>query len=66
MDKKDLLSFFYYIKKKYNDEEEILQLLENYEINKLDISRMYRFIDKFVNYENNTTGNDEIVEEVVE
>ena len=66
LDKKDLLSFFYYIKKKYNDEEEILQLLENYEINKLDISRMYRFIDKFVNYENNTTGNDEIVEEVVE
>jgi hypothetical protein len=66
MDKKDLLSFFCYIKKKCNDEEEILQLLENYEINKLDISRMYRFIDKFVNYENNTTGNDEIVEEIVE
>tara|TARA_B100000214_G_scaffold370720_1_gene345826 strand:- start:45 stop:1370 length:1326 start_codon:yes stop_codon:yes gene_type:complete len=66
LDKKDLLSFFCYIKKKYNDEEEILQLLENYEINKLDISRMYRFIDKFVNYENNTTCNDEIVEEIVE
>ncbi len=66
MDKKDLLSFFCYIKQKYGDEEEILKLLENYEINKLDISRIYRFIDKFVNYENNTTCNDEIVEEIVE
>ena len=63
MDKKDLLSFFCYIKKKYNDEEEILQLLENYEINKLDISRMYRFIDKFVNYENNIVCVDEVIEE---
>jgi len=68
MDKKDLLSFFCYIKKKYKDEEEILQLLENYEINKLDISRIYRFIDKFVNYENNTIDNniiskDETLEE---
>ena len=63
MDKKDLLSFFCFIKKKYNDEEEILQLLENYEINKLDISRMYRFIDKFVNYENNIVCVDEVIEE---
>ena len=58
MDKKDLLSFFCYIKQKYNDEEEILKLLENYEINKLDISRVYRFIDKFVNYENNIINNE--------
>ena len=58
MDKKDLLSFFCYIKQKYGDEEEILKLLENYEINKLDISRIYRFIDKFVNYENNIINNE--------
>ena len=58
MDKKDLLSLFCYIKKKYNDEEGILQLLENYEINKLDINRIYRFIDKFSNYENNICNDD--------
>ena len=64
MDKKDLISFFCYIKQKYSDEEEILKLLENYEINKLDISRIYRFIDKFVNYENNIISNEtEIIDE---
>lgn len=64
MDKKDLLSFFCYIKEKYNDEEEILKLLENYEINKLDISRMFRFIDKFINYEDNIVSNEiEIIDE---
>ena len=64
MDKKDLLSFFCYNKKMYNDEEEILKLLENYEINKLDISRIYRFIDKFSNYENNIISNEnEIIDE---
>lgn len=66
MDKKDLLSFFCYIKKKYNDEEEILKLLENYEINKLDISRIYRFIDKFVNYENSTINNNTISKDEID
>ena len=63
MDKKDLLSFFCYIKKKYDDEEDIVKLLENYEISKLDINRIYRFIDKFMNYEDNAINNtDDIIE----
>ena len=45
MDKKDLFAFFLDIKNKYNDNEMML-LFENYEITKLDISRMYRYLDK--------------------
>jgi hypothetical protein len=47
MDKKDLFSFF--IKLKENKEvEEIFSFFydENYDISKLDISRLYRYIDK--------------------
>jgi DNA polymerase III delta prime subunit len=46
MDKKDLFAFFLDIKSKYTDSE--MQLLfENYEISKLDINRMYRYLEKF-------------------
>ena len=57
MDKKDLLSFFNYIKDQYENEEELFTLFENYEISKLDINRMYRYIDKYTNY--NEIGVDE-------
>jgi DNA polymerase III delta prime subunit len=46
MDTKDMLSFFLDLKNKYNDTE-ILLLFENYEITKLDISRIYRYLDKY-------------------
>ena len=48
MDKKDIFSFFMDIRSKYDDAE-ILNLFENYEINKLDINRIYRYLDKFTN-----------------
>jgi hypothetical protein len=46
MDKKDLFSFFMKLKKE-NTVEEIIELFDNdnYDINKLDISRFYRYID---------------------
>ena len=47
IDKKDLFSLFIYFKKN-NTEEEIITLLENYEIGKLDINRIYRYIDKYI------------------
>jgi len=53
MDKKDLISFFLSLKNKYDNEEDILNIFENYEITKLDINRIYRFIDKYTNYEVN-------------
>ena len=46
MDKKDLFTFFLHIKNKYTDIE-ILTLFENYEISKLDINRIYRYIEKY-------------------
>ena len=46
MDQKDMFSFFIHLRKLY-DEEEIYSMLENYEVSKLDINRMYRYLDKY-------------------
>jgi DNA polymerase III delta prime subunit len=46
MDKKDMFSFFLDLKNKYDDNE-IVGLFENYEITKLDVNRIYRYLDKF-------------------
>ena len=48
MDKKDMFAFFLNIRKKYpTGDSEILSLFENYEITKLDINRIYRYLDKY-------------------
>ena len=48
MDKKDMLAFFIHLRQNHSDEE-IQELFnnENYEINKLDINRIYRFINSY-------------------
>ena len=46
MDKKDLFTFFLNLRKEH-EESFIYTLFENYEINKLDISRIYRYLDKY-------------------
>ena len=46
MDKKDTFSFFWVLKSKYS-ESEMMVLLENYEITKLDVSRIYRYLEKY-------------------
>ena len=46
MDQKDLFAFFLNIRQD-KSEEEIYSLLENYDINKLDINRIYRYLDKY-------------------
>jgi len=48
MDKNDLFYFFIDLKSKCEDDASILALFENYEINKLDINRIYRYLDKFI------------------
>ena len=50
MDKSDIISYFFSLKKEKTIEE-IIELFqnENYEITKLDINRMYRFIDGIYN-----------------
>jgi dephospho-CoA kinase len=56
MDKKDVFAFFLDIKNKYNDAE-LVSLFENYEITKLDINRIYRYLDKYTK-ENAEDGDD--------
>jgi DNA polymerase III delta prime subunit len=46
MDKKDLFGFFIDLKNKYEDTH-ILGMFENYEITKLDINRIYRYLEKY-------------------
>jgi len=47
MDKKDIFSFFLNMKNKYNDNE-IMELFgDNYDISKLDVHRIYRYLDKY-------------------
>jgi len=62
MDKKDLFGFFMEIKNK-NDDSQIVDLLENYEINKLDINRIYRYIEKYIKENATGTTDNEIEEE---
>ncbi len=57
MDKKDLIAFFQelrlYIESYIDNNPEILdELFENYNVNKLDVKRIYRFLDKNVKKEN--------------
>ena len=49
MDKKDMLSYFIYLKNT-QEYDNILELFQNsnYEINKLDIARIYRYINNYL------------------
>jgi len=46
MDKKDVFSYFLHLRNKYDDEE-VYNMLSDYEINKLDVNRIYRYLDKY-------------------
>jgi len=60
MDKKDVFSFFLDIKNKYDpDSPEMNLLFENYEISKLDINRIYRYLDKYTK-ENTDISDDDV------
>jgi hypothetical protein len=49
MDKKDLFSFFLDLKNKQDDMScEIIEIFDNCDITKLDINRIYRYIDKYI------------------
>lgn len=59
MDKNDLFEFFLDIKNKY-DINQALQLFENYEINKLDINRIYRYLERYTKESFNDVIDDEL------
>jgi Cdc6-like AAA superfamily ATPase len=55
IDKKDLFSLFIFLKIKHNaDINKIFLLFENYDISKLDINRIYKYIDSNIKDETNT------------
>ena len=62
MDKKDLFGIFVQLKNNKSDAE-IINLLENYEIYKLDINRIYRYIEKYITENASGTADKEIEEE---
>jgi len=52
MDKKDMFSYFIHLRNSYSDEE-IYEFFDNdnYDINKLDINRIYRYLDAYTKIE---------------
>ena len=65
MDVKDMLSFFMNLRDNSeieNTEEYLSTLFENLEINKLDINRIYRYIDKCHNYNSESEQPDTTVD----
>jgi SpoVK/Ycf46/Vps4 family AAA+-type ATPase len=60
MDRKDLFSFFLELRSKYDDNE-MFMLFENYEITKLDINRIYRYLDKYT--KEDAADDDDVVNE---
>ena len=64
MDKHDMFAFFLDLKNKYNDNE-ILLLFENYNISKLDINRIYRYLEKYTK-ENANEIEDEILDDEID
>ena len=60
MDQKDMFSFFMHIKTQHS-EDEIYNMLENYEITKLDINRIYRYLDKYTQKTLEVTNDDDKV-----
>ena len=53
MDQKDMFTFFFNLKNKYKyNEEKIFEILHTYDIGKLDISRIYRYLNKYLGIEN--------------
>jgi hypothetical protein len=64
MDKNDMFAFFLELKHKYSDNE-IVSLFENYDISKLDINRIYRYLDKYTK-ENTSDTEEELMLEDIE
>jgi hypothetical protein len=62
IDKKDLFVLFNYLKSLNISEEELCELFENYDICKLDIKRIIRYVDNYTEEYNINKENVEILE----
>jgi DNA polymerase III delta prime subunit len=65
LDKKDTFSFFLDLRNKYTDEE-INTIFESYEITKLDINRIYRYLDKYTNKDCKIGGDESVIEQSID
>lgn len=65
LDKKDTFSFFLDLRMKHTDDE-IYAMFEPYEITKLDINRIYRYLDKYTNKDCKIGGDEIIIESELE
>jgi len=61
LDKKDTFSFFIKLRDKYS-EEDLYHIFDLYEISKLDINRIYRYLDKYINKDYKSTKDDTSIE----
>ena len=59
MDKKDLFGFFIELSNNY-EYLKIISLLEDYEISKLDINRIYRYVEKYIKENAEGTADKEV------
>ena len=52
MDQKDMFSYFLQLRDKYKySEDQIYELLNSYDVGKLDVSRIYRYLNKYLGVE---------------
>jgi DNA polymerase III delta prime subunit len=63
MDKHDMFAFFLDLKNKYTNNE-IVSLCENYDISKLDVNRIYRYLEKYIKEDASET--DDIMDENID
>ena len=65
LDKKDTFSFFLNLRLNHSDEE-IYTMFESYDITKLDINRIYRYLDKYTNKDCKIGGDETLIESEME
>ena len=65
LDKKDTFSFFLDLRLKHSDDE-IYTMFESYDITKLDINRIYRYLDKYTNKDCKIGGDETLIESEME
>jgi DNA polymerase III delta prime subunit len=63
MDKKDMFTFFLDIKKKHSDAE-LVDLFENCDVSKLDINRIYRYLDKYIKEDAVNSDDDSVTSDI--
>jgi hypothetical protein len=61
MDKKDLFAFFIHLKKDSSEHvftKTVNDMIEKFDITKLDINRMYRYIEKYTTHSSGNAEDD--------